>query len=470
MKRFISLLNVILALSLLVAGCAAPPPAPTPTPSPAPKLTPTPVRPTATPVPSPIPTSPRPTSTPVPPTPTPIPPTPTAPAPTPTLPPTPTAEVPGAKYGSEIVKLMRAANARELAVGRQQSNWGLEGIPDGGRDFPSLDALDNVSDLTPHVGNLQMAIFNLSGGAPGYVFWNHETGAPYSSFEELYGHDWWQSNAEEGNLEEMREVLEKMRIVGIFGLGIDTLVKLATRDSVDRPYYTSPPEERANWDLVYLQDAMRRAVPGTVLVCQEGCPDGQCQYVSQYLDNVYPAAQLTRAYLSFDTSRLANAPAIVDPVRLQIKHLFIIAQTDWWEDDPTASVRAATVGIGLSSGWWDPNTKSGTGWGLGASVWVSSPEERVKGWDSCPEGADSISVDTVGRQEGLDMLAFDSSHIYTEGWTQFRIALGDETDLADPGMGNETWRLYELSGHIRDHWLIIELAFPPLPPMPTSFQ
>lgn len=452
MNRLIPLWYIVVCLGLLVAGCITQPTEPSPTP----------VRLTATSAPM-LPTITA-TSVSVLPTNTPTqPPKPTDTAtsePTPAPLPTHTVETKSAEYGSMIVMLMRAVNARERVVGRQQSTWGLEGIPDGGRDFPPLDALDNTTDLMPYVRALQDAVPYLVGrpDTPDWrsMFWNDDTETLYSSFAELNLHDGWRSSPEEGNLEEIRQVLEKMHTIVVFGKGVTMLARFASADTI----------AGADRDIGLLQNAMRDAVPTTKMICSR-CPSAG--YASHYVSNEYPAVQLTRAFLSFDTSRLADGPAIVvNLVRLRVKHVIVLSQTNW--DGSSEPARLASVAVGVTSGWWDPNTNTGNGWGLGPAVWHSSAEESIKGWDSCPMRETGRAVETVGKQDGFDTFTLDSEHINVQGWTQFRIALQDETDRAIPLLGDVNWRLYGLSVHPRDHWLIIPLAFQPLPPMPAAFE
>jgi hypothetical protein len=441
MNRLVPLWGVVVCLGLLAAGCAVQ--------SSEPSSTPLPLASTAVSV---LPTD---TST-----------GPTSPSdaatsePTPAPLPTHTGEASADDYGSMIVMLMRAVNARERVVGIQQSTWGLEGIPDGGRDFPPLDALEDNHDLTPYVQALQFAVPNLVGrsDAPDCrsMFWNDDTETLYSSFAELNLHDGWRSSPEEGNLEEIRQVLERMRTIVVFGNGVTMLSRFASPNTV-------PGADR---DIELLQNAVHDSLPNTDMICSR-CPPAN--YASHYVSNEYPAVQLTRAFLSFDTSRLADGPAIVvHSVRLRVKRVIVLSQTNW--DGSSEPDRIGTLGVGVNSGWWDPDTETGTGWGLGPAVWNSSADEAINGWNSCPMMEDHLAAETVGRQDGIDTFSIDSEHINVQGWTQYRIALQDETDRAIPALGDVNWRLYGLSGHPRDHFLILSMAFQSLPPMPSAFE
>jgi hypothetical protein len=453
MKRLMPVSYVLVCLCLLVAGCTAGPTGPSPTP----------VRPTATSE-TVLPAGTA-TSVSVPPADTPTrPPKPTdtpRSEPTLALSSTPTVEARSAEYGSMIVMLMRAVNARERVVGVQQSTWGLEGNPDGGRDFPPLDALDNTTDLMPYVGALQYAVPNLVGRPddPNYrsMFWNEDTETLYTSFAELNLHDGWRSSPEEGNLEEIRQVLERMHTIVVFGKAITMLVRFASADNTPG----------AEHDIDLLQNEVYHKVPATQLYCSL-CPPAK--YASHYVSNNYPAVQLSRAFLSFDTSRLAEGPPIVvHSVRLRVKHVIVLSQTNW--DGSREPEEERLLQVVLTSGTWDPDTNTGTGWGLGPVAWHLE-EEWENGWDSCPDDRSHshLAVETVGQRDGVDTFTPRREDINVQGWTQFRIKLEDETRRAVPPLGDINWRLYGLSGHHRDHWLIMALAFPSLPPMPAAFE
>ena len=385
---------------------------------------------------------------------------------------TPTSE--SVSYSSDVVRLMRAINARQQVLGLDQSTWGLSGVPDGGRDYPLLDVLDGVVDLEPYMKDLQFAaaglIVRFDAPTVKGAFWNHKTGAPYVSLEDWIGMPNWQSDPVEGNLEEIRLALEELDTVVFHSNGIAKLVRFASRDTIIGTewyefYSSSNPED---WDMDNLQEAMRHTEPRSDAPGQSKyAPNGPL--VGQYLAYIYPSTQLSRAFLSFDTSSLISGPGVSSPVLLQLKHLMVISQTNWTLNPPQ-EVRAASVGIGVNAGAWDLATKTGTGWGLGPAEWNFSAAERERAWDSCPINAASLSVGTVGVQDGYDMFMLQDDLINSKGLTQFRIALQDETNLANPGWRNSIWRLYSLSGNVSDHLLIIPLKFPILDPMPSSFS
>ncbi|MBC7249780.1 MAG: extracellular solute-binding protein [Anaerolineae bacterium] len=358
-------------------------------------------------------------------------PTPTA---TPTLSPSERARMPA----ENIVALMRATNVRQQALGIEQTDWGLGCTPDGGQECPASDALDGATEeeLAFHVNALQYAVFNLVGaGGDHWGFWNEKTRKPYT-FKELYGHNWWQSPPEEGNLVEIRNLLEKMHVVARGAKGIQMLKKDAITAT-------------NSGDVSELEGIITGAAPSNVKI---QCPLSEPWYfwVSQLLlsSDTHPYyAQVTRVWILFDLSQFADAPAI-EGVRLQVTTVDARNQT------PSA------LKVSVGTGWWDPVEQTGTAY-CGPR---STPEDADKLWKSSSEGLVPLDLSSTGEQGGFAEATLPVGTFAKGKWVQVRLSLENEFDLPDePVLGEGVWRALGLDE--AGHWLIISFSFPSLPNM-----
>ncbi|MDI7276086.1 MAG: endonuclease/exonuclease/phosphatase family protein [Anaerolineae bacterium] len=354
-------------------------------------------------------------------------------------------------YRMSIIQLMRATNARQKAAGLQQTDWGLGCAPDGGVECPALEALDGVrdEDLPRYVQALQNAV---GGAIPSERFWNPDTAEPFRPGElfptTFPGHSSWPSAPEAGNLEEIRQVLERLDTVVIAARFPPSILGKVTPSGL--PGETT---FEAHWAIIEDSEPRAIAMPAP----------------SRYLENFKRFWHITRAFLCFDTSALEGSP--IESAFLQVMYTQVLAQ-DRPADDPRAPMiqERAPLAIELYSGTWDPLTKAGTGFGLGGADWLS-PEEAARDWESCPTGEGQITmahtgVDAPGRAQS----EVSAASINTQGWTQFRLKLADESYPGDPGRPNLRQDSCFLSGNHLEHRLVIRVGFATLPAMPTSFR
>ncbi|MBM3135438.1 MAG: PKD domain-containing protein [Chloroflexi bacterium] len=371
---------------------------------------------------------------------------------TPTPSPTPTPQPAAAgTYRSNLVLLMRATNARQKAIGVAQTDWSLSCTADGGLNCPALTALDGVkaADLPRYVRAVQDAV-GLT--LPGDRFWNAQTRAPFRAGEifssTFPGRDWWPSAPEQGNLDEIRQVLARLDTVVITAMFPPAALGKFTPDSI-----TPQTGFQAHWA------AIQASTPRNTDLVAPG----------RYLENFKRFWHITRAFLSFDTNTLAGCT--VESASLQLMHTAILAQ-DRPADDPRKPIlrtRPPFV-VELWSGAWDPVTKKGAGWGLGGAEWLD-PAEATRDWEACATREGQISVAHTGFDSlGHDLFSVNSASVNTKGWTQFRLKLADESYPGDPGQPNLRQEAYALSGNHLDHRLIVRVRFGTLPAMPTSFR
>lgn len=368
------------------------------------------------------------------PTVTPTPTTTPTPTPTPTLCP----EEGVRTLAENIVALMRATNVRQQALGIKQTDWGLGCTPDGGQECPSSNALDDATEeeLMSHVNALQYAVFNMVGaGGNHWGFWNEKMRKPYT-FKELYGQDWWQSPPEEGNLIEIRNLLEKMHIVARGAKGMQMLKKEANTST-------------NSGDVSELEGIVTGAASSNVKI-QRPLSEDWYFWVSQLLassdTNPY-YAQVTRSWILFDLSQFADTPAI-EGIRLHVTTVNARNQT------PSA------LKVNVGTGWWDPIEQTGTAY-CGPR---SAPEDAEKLWTSSTEGVVPLDLSSTGEQGGFAEAKLPAA-VYKKGtWVQVKLSLENEFDLPDePVLGEGVWRALGLDN--AGHWLIIEFAFPSLPNM-----
>ncbi|HAM46034.1 MAG TPA: hypothetical protein DCM67_13565 [Propionibacteriaceae bacterium] len=360
--------------------------------------------------------------------------------------------------------LMRAINARQKAADMplpDQSNWGLGGVSDGGKEYPPLDALDGVADLTPYVAALQNAPLRFDR------FWNAETGAPFASFAELRGYDAWQSPPEQGNLEEIRAVVEKLHTLVIPVWSMFSLAKYPGPEpdpSTVCGVFSTVGDDPLRWDLACLWDCLERSGTTRRLL---SLPPPEREEIrtraARILDYVSPSGEISRAFLSFVTRTLQDGPSVTS-AELGVTHVLVVSQ-DKYYDDMAQSQSLGGFEVQLRSwGKADP----GTLW-ADTDIQILSAEDAAIAWDGFGQSEGSIGAGDVGAQEGVDWFSVRPEAINAGGVTHFQLRLGDESFPPPPPWRHIMQDSYTLKDNTLYHLLLIGLAFPLLPEMPDSF-
>lgn len=372
---------------------------------------------------------------------------------TPTDTPAPTL---GETYGESVVWLMRAVNRRQEAFGISQTHWGLGGTPDGGRDYPALDALAEADDETlfAKVKEIQKDVYNIVGvGSGHWGFW-HNGKDKLHTFETLYNEDsasYWLSAPEDGNLDEIRRVLNGMSTVARGPRGMQTLFREA---DVNNKTGTLGELNALLADSEVFQ-AKRQAplepdwyhwASQELVITQAGVPYH---------------AQIARAYITFSLEYFEHAPAVEDPVILRVH--FVNIRNDkivlpGFDTEPLL--------INVSAGYCEPAARQGSGY----CDSIQTEEQRQIMWTACGDKAHAeAELFPGGDVEGYYEFELPKEVFTGGGWAQFKLHLEDEykldeMELEPPG----SWQSFGVSEH--DNWLIFTLEFPEIPDMPSSFN
>jgi endonuclease/exonuclease/phosphatase family metal-dependent hydrolase len=350
--------------------------------------------------------------------------------------------------GEGWVKVMRAVNARQVAISVPQSDWGLGGTPDGGMAYPALDALGSDCDAASISASLQGAIGGLVSSGR---FWNAGAAAPFASLAEFGQEGWPCQQDAPGCAAEMRAILESLDTIIFTAVGTPPLAKYPQPGGI---YPTWPEEEVAGWDLEGLWAGMLENAPVV--------ESGRGVLVSRHLDHVHPYVWLMRSYLGFDTASLADAPPVAAAwLRLLREKAF----TAHYSVDDAQAVKEGPPAFTLQidAGVWNSVAEEGDGWGAGPAEWNYLQGAAQRGWDSCPFAAGTLVVEPVDSLPFYDQVEIAPQAVAAGRQTQFKLHLADEAYPGAPGVRFVFEDTYQLQGSMANHLLLVKLSFPALP-------
>ncbi len=251
---------------------------------------------------------------------------------------------------------------------------------------------------------------------------NAETGASFAPSRAVATNAW-QAPPEQGNLEEIRAVVEKLHTLVIPVWSMFSLAKYPGPEpdpSTVCGVFSTVGDDPLRWDLGCLWDCLEKSGPTRRLL---SLPPPEREEIrtraARILDYVSPSGEISRAFLSFVTRALRRSP-----VTWQVgSNPRARRSQDKYYDDMAQSRSLGGFEVQLRSwGKADP----GTLW-ADTDIQILSAEDAVIAWDGFGQSEGSIGAGDVGAQEGVDWFSVRPEAINAGGVTHFQLRLGDES-------------------------------------------